>query len=155
MIWLLLACNQGSEKEKEQSCTQENYAIIENNTILFPENSCQSLSLTEQILGEGTLSLRWQQNGQQLQPILTSTGESTFRGLVLNGPYSLRGEANTRLWKQGYQSWWWSGITDLVEPVLDDDNIPLVGGDDNGTSATNEKPYSSWWLGLVGKEAGE
>ena len=30
-----------------------------------------------------------------------------------------------------------------------------MGGDDHGTSATEEQPYSSWWLGLVGKADGE
>ncbi|MEC7986497.1 MAG: hypothetical protein VX278_15125 [Myxococcota bacterium] len=155
MIWLLLACNQGTEKEQEQTCSVENYALLENEAIVLPQDACQTLSLRSQILGEGTLSLRWEQHNHQLQPIISASGDATFQGLVLNGSYTLRGENEIRLWKQGYQSWWWSGVTDLVEPELDEYGIPLTGGDDHGTSATEEKPYSSWWNGLVGKEAGD
>ena len=91
MIWLLLACNQGTEKEQEQSCIVENYAQIENDTISFPANACQTLSLSTQILGEGEFSLRWEQQENALQPIISANGEATFQGLVLNGTYTLRG----------------------------------------------------------------
>ena len=60
MIWLLLACNQGTEKEQEQSCIAENYAMLENDTIVFPEEACQTLSLQSQLLGDGELSIRWE-----------------------------------------------------------------------------------------------
>ena len=46
-------------------------------------------------------------------------------------------------------------MTDLVAPEFDADGIPLVGGDGNGVNATEEEPYSSWWLGLVGKSDGD
>ena len=38
---------------------------------------------------------------------------SVFEGFTLTGAYALQGDSPTRLWKQGYQSWWWSGVTAL------------------------------------------
>ena len=99
--------------------------------------------------------MSWTETDHGFQPIITANSDGLFDGLVLSGNYTLPGEEPTRLWKQGYQSWWWSGVTDLVSPESDEDDLPLVGGDGNGVNATEEKPYSSWWLGLVGKSDGD
>jgi hypothetical protein len=78
-----------------------------------------------------------------------------LEALVLQGNYALEGAQPVRFWKQGYQSWWWSGVTELSQMTFDDRGLPVVGGDGNGTSAAEETPYSSWWNGLVGREDGQ
>lgn len=153
MIWLLLACT--SEKQAETICTSF-VGIAENtDTITLGENSCSTITLSSEILSEGDISLEWEKSGNTITPVLTAESDAVFSGLVLTGDYMLKGEAETRIWKQGYQSWWWSGVTELIAPEYDEQGIPLVGGDGNGVSATEEQPYSSWWLGLVGKEDGD
>jgi len=154
MIWFLFSCN-ATEKESATTCTS-NVGIADDTTsISLQNNSCSTLTLSPQLLSEGELTLQWEKQGNVLTPIISAQQDSLFSGLVLSGEYSLKGQQETRLWKQGYQSWWWSGVTALIEPEYDDIGIPLVGGDDHGTSATDEKPYSSWWLGLVGKADGD
>jgi len=154
MIWFLFACNP-AEKESANVCLSDAGLAQSTETITLVSSSCSSLSLSPQILSVGELSLRWEQNENTITPILTAERDAVFSGLVLSGEYSLNGNQPTRLWKQGYQSWWWSGITELSTPEYDELGIPLVGGDDNGVSATDEKPYSSWWQGLVGKPDGD
>ena len=154
MIWSILFSCQETEKNTSL-CNSNAGIIVSSQQVTLEENACSSLSLSSRILGQGNMSVRWEQNGNTVTPILTAQEEAVFSGLVLEGEYNVVGENPIRLWKQGYQSWWWSGVTDLVEPEYDDEGIPLVGGDDNGTSATEEKPYSSWWLGLVGRDQGD
>ena len=154
MIWSILFACQETEKNTP-SCSSNAGITISSQQITLEANACSSLSLSPRILGQGALSVRWEQNGNTITPILTAQETATFSGLILEGNYDVAGEKPIRLWKQGYQSWWWSGVTDLVNPEYDEEGIPLVGGDDHGTSATEEKPYSSWWLGLVGRDQGE
>ena len=154
MIWLAIFSCQEPEKNTP-SCNSSAGITLSSPLITLEENACSSLSLSPRILGQGEFSVRWEQTGNTITPILTAQDSAIFYGLVLEGDYDIVGESPVRLWKQGYQSWWWSGITDLVEPEYDNEGIPLVGGDDHGTSATEEKPYSSWWLGLVGRDQGE
>ena len=149
MIWSIFFACQETEKNTP-SCSSNAGITISSQQITLEANACSSLSLSPRTLGQGALSVRWEQNGNTITPILTAQETATFSGLVLEGEYNVAGENPIRLWKQGYQSWWWSGVTDLVTPEYDEEGIPLVGGDDHGTSATEEKPYSSWWLGLVG-----
>ena len=154
MIWSLLFSCQEAEKSTPQCNSNAGITLSSAQQITLPEDACSSLSLSTNVLSEGNISVHWQQDGNTITPILTAQEPAVFSGLVLQGEYNLEGENPIRLWKQGYQSWWWSGVTKLFEPEYDDQGIPLVGGDDHGTSATEEKPYSSWWLGLVGRAQG-
>lgn len=154
MIWYLLFSCQDTEKNTPQ-CNSNTGITISSEQITLEENACSSLFLSPMVLSQGDLSIRWQQEGNTITPIIRANQASTFSGLVLHGEYDLKGDNPIRLWKQGYQSWWWSGVTKLIPPEYDAQGIPLVGGDDHGTSATEEKPYSSWWLGLVGRHQGD
>ena len=153
MIWFLFACT--SEKQPEIPCTSFVGLSDSTEIISFVDNSCSTIDLSPQIIAEGDIRVKWEKSENVITPILTADTDAVFSGLVLTGDYTLKGEAETRIWKQGYQSWWWSGVTELFEPEYDDQGIPLVGGDGNGTSAVYEQPYSSWWLGLIGKEDGD
>ena len=151
MLWLLLACG-NTDSDKTMECDSSASVQLVGEDFSLPDNACSTFSL-ESILGEGDLSVSWTETEHGFQPTITANSDGLFDGLVLSGNYTLSGEEPTRLWKQGYQSWWWSGVTDLVAPEFDADGLPLVGGDGNGVNAT-EEPYSSWWLGLVGKSDG-
>jgi len=152
MLWLLLACN--GEKTPE-TCSLFSSLTHDGQHFSLPEESCSQISISPRIIGEGDLTIRFEEIENGWQPIITAQTEATFQALSLEGSYSLSGTTPTRLWKQGYQSWWWSGITDLEEVELDaSTNLPLVGGDGDGTSATEEKAYSSWWNALIGKDQG-
>ena len=154
MIWFLFACN--AEKQQEElPCISSIGIAAPAGSITLAENSCSTLNLSAEILSEGEIRLDWEKSGNAITPVLTAESDAVFSGLVLSGDYLLKGESETRVWKQGYQSWWWSGVTALIEPEYDALGIPLAGGDGNGLSATEEKPYSSWWLGLIGKEDGD
>jgi hypothetical protein len=151
---LTAACKDGSGQESIQECLLGGRVSSGADGSLVLDG-CASLSLSAEVLGEGDISIRWLQEGESLQPVVEAGEEGgVFRALALRGPYSLRGDAQTRLWKQGYQSWWWSGVTDLEELRLQG-GLPEVGGDGNGTSATEETPFTSWWVGLVGAADGD
>ena len=154
MLWLWFACG-NIDSDKAVECDSAASILHLENGFGLPEKSCANLSLESRILGEGDLSVSWTETDHGFQPTITANSDGLFDGLVLSGNYTLPGEEPTRIWKQGYQSWWWSGVTELVSPEFDEDGLPLVGGDGNGVNATEEEPYSSWWLGLVGKSDGD
>lgn len=121
------------------------------------EAGCASLDLLPRVLGEGELKVGFEPLAEGddhvvLQPVITGTG--TWTGLALEGGWTLVGEAEPSWWRQGYQSWSWSGVTAVEPPALDDDGLPVVGGDGDGISVALEKPGTSWWGGLVGRSDG-
>ena len=120
-------------------------------TDLQLESTCGSWLAQASVLGEGELQVELVQEGYELTPVVTGTG--TFEGLLVQGPLLLDGHEPAVLWKQGYQSWWWSGVTELVS-VEYEDELPRVGGDGDGLSAIDETPWSSWWVGLLGRPDG-
>lgn len=152
MLWLLLACG-NTDSDKTIECDSSAAIQLVGDVFSLPDNACATLSLESTVLGEGDLSVSWTETEHGFQPIITANSDGLFDGLVLSGDYTLSGEEPTRLWKQGYQSWWWSGVTDLVAPEFDADGLPLVGGDGNGVNATEEEPYSflvAWFGRKIG-----
>lgn len=153
MIWFLLACR---SEDKSPDCQMAVSAEIQGTNITWPEDACGALSLTAELKGSSGLSLRLEPVGTGFQPIIQASSEGgTLEAVVLQGSYELKGTEPIRLWKQGYQSWWWSGVTELKPVTFDSNGLPEVGGDGNGTSASEETPFSSWWNGLVGRSGGQ
>ena len=71
--------------------------------------------MTPQIFGDGTMSIHFEtQQDSQWKPIVTAQTDSVFEVYSLSGTYTLQGKEPTLLWKQGYQSWWWSGILNCL-----------------------------------------
>jgi alpha-galactosidase len=151
---LLIALSTLSACKKDPQTTCEAVLSLDADTLSL-SGDCGSLSLSPMIVGEGALSVSLTLEGAQVTPTITAgSGGGTLSALALTGPVSLTGEQPARLWRQGYQSWWWSGVTDLTDMELTDEGLPRVGGDGNGTSATDETPWSSWWVGLLGRSDG-
>ena len=162
LFWIgMFSCTSKSNKHTDTSedltCSYDD-VILEMNKLSFDSQThCQELSLGPQIFGNGDMSIQFeaQEDSRIWKPIITAQTDSIFRGFSLSGTYKLQGQDPTLLWKQGYQSWWWSGITELSDIEFDENLMPLVGGDGDGISATDETPFSSWWVGLVGKSDGD
>ncbi|MCK6527263.1 alpha-galactosidase [Myxococcota bacterium] len=114
---------------------------------------CGGVALSARVLGEGDLSVALRADGDAVVPTVTAgPGGGVLEAVVLEGGAALEGEAPLRLWRQGYQSWSWSGVTEVAEPELDGDGVPLAGGDGDGMSVVDERTGTSWWAGLVGRE---
>ena len=137
MIWFLLACR---SEDKSPDCQMAAAVEIQGQNIAFSDNACAQLNLTPEIIGTGTLNVRFEQINDSIQPILsTDENGATLDAFVLYGNHTLRGSSPVQLWKQGYQSWWWSGVTNLMPLTFDALGLPEVGGDGNGTSAAEEQ----------------
>lgn len=144
MLLLLLACH----KTPDESPCVGGVAELEGGALRL-ESACGAATLSPRVIGEGSLQVELRDEGGLIVPIIL--GQGTFRALALEGPIEVEGEAPARLWKQGYQSWWWSGVTELEPIERDADGLPLAGGDGDGASATHETPFTSWWVGLLGR----
>lgn len=144
MLLLWLACH----RTPDESPCQGGVAFVENGMLTL-SSDCASATLSPRVIGDGALTVELLQEGDAIVPLIR--GQGTLRALALEGPIALRGQSPPRLWKQGYQSWWWSGVTALTPIETDADGLPIAGGDGDGASATRETPYTSWWVGLLGK----
>ncbi len=115
---------------------------------------CASVALEARVLGDGEWTVDFRaEDGGWVPHIETSTG-GTFRGLVLEGPWSAVGDSEPVLWRQGYQSWSFAGVLALEPLEVDPFGVPIVGGDGDATSVAAEEVGTSWWVGLVGRDGG-
>lgn len=146
---MLLLLALGCDRAEDIVCLDPTLVVVKGDVNLSQE--CVKLVARSTVVGQGEWSVRFEQEGQVLTPVLT--GKGTFEALVLDGSLGLAGEATPVLWKQGFQSWWWSGVTEL-SPLSWENQVPVAGGDGNGMSAIDETPGTSWWVGLLGKEDG-
>ena len=87
-------------------------------------------------------------------PRIQSLTGGTFEGLVLEGQLELTGTAETVFWKQGYQSWSWSGVLSPTPAQLDERGVAIAKGDGDSSTVFFEQDSVSWWLGLLGKHQG-
>lgn len=120
-------------------------------TLSFDLPGCASVTLEGIPLGEGDFSLSWRLAGDAAVPVVTGAG--TFEGVVATGAVELAGEDPARWWRQGYQSWSWSGVLDL-EPLEVYEGVPVTEGDGDGNTVIWETPATSWWVGLLGRPDG-
>ncbi|MGB0641552.1 MAG: alpha-galactosidase, partial [Myxococcota bacterium] len=126
----------------------------EDNTLHHDKPHCASLELSTKIIGEGELSVEFVEADGAWVPHITATTDAVFDGLVLSGEYEQAGNTDSVLWRQGYQSWSYSGVTPLSTLTLDDDGVPLTGGDGDAITVKDELDGTSWWVGAVGRADG-
>lgn len=121
-------------------------------TVTLDAGDCGGAELTAEVPADVELELRV--DGPVLTPVLTATADTTFTHLHLAGDVTLQGEETPRWWRQGYQSWSWSGVLELEPVERDEAGLPRVGGDGDAWSVAGETPYTSWWVGLLGRPDG-
>lgn len=117
---------------------------------------CADVRLTAQVHGTGELDFRGLAVDAPVFNLSVTAGDTggTFEGLTLRGPWTVDGPGDHVWWRQGYQSWSWSGVTALEPAALDIDGEPVVGGDGDGTDVFNEEPGTSWWSAVLGRADG-
>lgn len=115
-----------------------------------------TVTLQARAIGEGDLTVQLALTSEINSPTpvvavtVSSEGGGTLEGVILEGDWSANGEGGVRLWRQGYQSWAWSGVTEPGDLARDDRGVPVVGGDEDGFASILETAGSSWWGGYVG-----
>ena len=160
-LLLVLLCACGGEPPPTEpvgspGCAAQSSATAtwDGATLSLSDPACGSVDLTARVLAEGDVEVSFEAVEGGWQPVLTSASGAELDGLVLAGAYRLTGEAEPVLWRQGYQSWSWSGVTRLVSPNLDADGIAVPGGDGDGFSSLQDHAATSWWVALLGRDAG-
>lgn len=151
-LLLLTAC--GLPAEDPPPCTGPGTLSLDDGVAVEAE-ACGAVALTGRVLGEGDLSLSFEDEDGAVVPVIATTTGGVLRGVVLEGDLDLDGEGPLRWWRQGYQSWSWSGVVDpTAPPSRDADSLPPVGGDGDAITVVEETPWTSWWVGLVGRDGG-
>ena len=134
MMWFFLfACNSQTAEKPNVTCSYDDITF-DKSSISFASSHCQELILVSEVFGVGNMNIALEadEEGKYWTPIITAQGDAIFQGLSLSGTYAIQGQSPTRLWKQGYQSWWWSRVTALTEIEYDEHAMPMVGGDGDG-----------------------
>ena len=152
----LMSCSDKDESTTSNPCPETSVAHMNwTGEALIHDSSCGAFELRPRVIGDGSWTINFERNAEGgLVPTLTADDDSTFRGLVLEGEWSVDGEGDAVFWRQGYQSWSWSGVTEPTEPERDDDGIIIPAGDGDGRTVFDENASTSWWVGLVGKADG-
>ncbi len=151
LLLLLLGCPPPSEAPTEP-CTGSTAVALADGVVSALHEGCGSVRLSAEVIGEGDLSVELVVDDGAIVPVVSGTG--TFRGLVARGPIDLAGRGDPVLWRQGYQSWAWSGVTALEPLQWSDEGWPVTDGDGDAFSLAFEHPSTSWWGGLLGKAGG-
>ncbi len=119
---------------------------------------CGSIVLDQlEFIGDGDLEPAFFTSGDQvLIQVTGGAGGGTLRAVHFSGTWSVAGDEDAVIWRQGYQSWSASGVFELdQEPlVFDADGVPEAGGDDGVFEVADEVPGTSWWVGLAGRPDG-
>ncbi len=98
----------------------------------------------------------WSADGVTLDwddPVVTLDGDtlggtSDGTDVVLKMRWAVDGDEPARWWRQGWQSWSWSGVTGI------DDGDPEPGGDGDTFSVLQETANTSWEGALLGRSGG-
>ena len=141
----------------ETTCNPDSQTFTEwdGDQFSITTEGCGRLELVPRLLGEGEWHIEFvYQDTGSWQPQLSTSAGGRFEGLVLEGIWELEGEADPTWWRQGYQSWSWSGVTVPGTANIDDDSVIEVGGDGDGRTVNFENDATSWWVGLLGRPEG-
>lgn len=153
-MFAMLACNRDKAEDTATGCEAAAGLRVDGARLALDRGDCATVSLSPTVVGSGALAVAFEVEDGAVVPVVTAgAGGGTFQALALSGAHEIAGDADLRLWKQGYQSWWWSGVTEL-EALEMDGALPAAGGDGDGSSATEETPATSWWVGLLGRSGG-
>ena len=128
---LLIAC---AAEEPTSPCAQERLEAWDGSNLTLHTADCASMDLQARVLGEGALEVDFERRDGAWVPTVTSASGGTFTGLVLEGAWEVAGAEPAVLWRQGYQSWSFSGVIALEGLTLDADGVPEVGGDGDARS---------------------
>ncbi len=153
----LFGCPPSPEEDPVDPCAAQVESTWDGSTLGAVVEGCASVELTARTLGGGAWEVSLSQNadGAWVPALTASGGDATFEGLVLEGSWTTAGDGDAVLWRQGYQSWSWSGVMALEALTLDDETgLPVVGGDGDALTVVDEEPGTSWWAGLVGRDGG-
>ena len=141
--------------EDTSPCAQSPVASWKDGRLSYQIAGCGGVELQARVLGAGQWQLSMSEAaGGGWEPVLTSETGGSFEGLVLEGSWSVAGAGDAVLWRQGYQSWSYSGVIPLEPLTLDGEGVPELGGDGDATGVLDETEGTSWWLGLVGRDEG-
>lgn len=108
------------------------------------------VELTGRAVADGPVTVTLTLEGDTVRPTLAAETDAVVTAVLLEGTVTLPGEAPVRLWRQGYQSWSWSGVVEPEAPASVD-GVPTVGGDDGLYGPVAETAGTSWWAGLLGR----
>jgi len=155
MLLLVAGCGRDTESIEPKACPDGFEVAVAETGLRLSGVDCVDLTLESTLHGDGALSVTFGEHNGAITPTITAgAGGAVFHALVLEGALVLQGERSPRLWRQGYQSWWWSGVSELEELAFEESGLPVVGGDGGGVSAIHETPATSWWVGLLGRPDG-
>ena len=127
----------------------------EDERLRFSVGDCAELDVAARVIGAGEWSVRMEEQPDgSLRPIVEALSSGRFEGLVLEGTWSTEGDQPPVLWRQGYQSWSYSGVIALEDLTLDSEGVPVVAGDGDAATVFEETVGTSWGLGLVGRDDG-
>ena len=150
-------CGSDSTKETDLGagmCSTEIVTEWSAGVLRLNADDCASFGLSPRILGDGSMSVTFNEVEGAWQPEITAHSDAIFRGLVLEGPHQQMGQERPVMWRQGYQSWSFSGVVDLLVLDRDEDGVPPVGGDGDAAAVAFEQEGTSWWMGAIGKPDG-
>jgi alpha-galactosidase len=161
-LLILAACAKGGDSGvpadavDDASCTPGPTDLdIDGTTLAATRTGCGTWTATVAALGEGELQITLEPEGDgAIVPVVTAPDGGVLTGVTLDGTATLVGEGTTRVLRQGYQSWSWSGVVEAPEAQWDDDGLPINGGDGDASSVIFEKDWTSWWVGVHGPETG-
>ncbi|MDP6931816.1 MAG: hypothetical protein QGG40_02825 [Myxococcota bacterium] len=155
LVWLALLAACGPCRQEPVVCEGPRTLDVAPGGVTLVAGDCIDMDLRAQALGDGSLEVELIEVDGAVVPVVTAgSGGAVLEAVVLEGPVTLDGNERVRIWKQGYQSWWWSGVTELEDVEFGDDGLPVAGGDGDGMSSVDETPFTSWWLGLAGRHDG-
>ena len=127
----------------------------EDGRLRFSVADCADLDLAARVIGAGEWAVRMEEQPDgSLRPVVEALSAGRFEGLVLEGTWSTEGAQTPVLWRQGYQSWSYSGVIALEDLTLDSEGVPVVAGDGDAATVFEETVGTSWGLGLVGRDDG-
>jgi len=128
---------------------------IDGTAVSFRVEGCAQGELSSRLLGTGNLDLsyRWE-DGALIPSVSGGVAGGVLSGLVLEGDLQVEGTEPVRLWKQGYQSWSFSGVVELEPWEVGDDAVVAAGGDGTTGSFLRDNASTSWWNGLLGTDTG-